>query len=319
MSKILITGGAGFIGAFVARALIDEGEQVVLYDNMNSMLYPGSFKYSRLEHIFEKEQHPELIIGDILDGKLLRKVFEEEQFDKVIHLAALANPGRSMEAAEPYTLVNVMGSLNVLQLVKEFDVPHVIVAGSSSVYNDEQTPFREDSYPLRPRSPYGASKAAMETYCQLWHDLYDTSITVLRFFSVYGPWGRPDMAPMIFTDHILSGKELQLSQDRERDFTYVDDIVRGILAAVEKKLPYEVINLGRGEPHKLEDFVAAIEKASGKKANITPRQAPPGEMRVTYANVDKAKELLGYAPRVSIEEGVERLVEWYKKHGGDIA
>ena len=314
MSKILITGGAGFIGAHTAKALLDAGEEVVLYDNLDDFLYPTEFKQKRLEHVFAGQDRPKLVIGDILDGKLLNEVFADEEFDKVIHLAALANPGKSMDAAEPYTLVNVMGSLNVLELAREYEVPHVIVAGSSSVYNDEQTPFIETMYPLRPRSPYGASKAAMETYCRLWHELHGIHITVLRFFSVYGPWGRPDMAPMIFADRILDDQQLELSQNRERDFTYIDDIVRGILAAVEKRFEYEVINLGRGEPQKLEQFVQAIEAAAGRKANIVMREAPPGEMQATYANIEKAKDLLGYHPTVSIEEGAAKLVDWVKTY-----
>lgn len=312
MSKILITGGAGFIGSFTAKALMEVGEEVVLYDNLDNFLYPTAFKQARIEHLFTKEERPKLIVGDLLDGKLLEEVAAEEHFDKVIHFGALANPGRSMDAPEPYAMVNVIGSLNLLQVVKEFEIPHLIVAGSSSVYNDEQTPFREDAYPLRPRSPYGASKAAMETYCQLWHEQYGVLTTVLRFFSVYGPWGRPDMAPMIFTEKVLSGEVLELSQDRERDFTYIDDIVCGILAAVEKRFEFEIINLGRGEPHKLEDFVGAIEKAASTQANLKPREAPPGEMRQTYANIDKAKELLEYEPKVSIEDGAAKLVDWAK-------
>ena len=313
MSKVLITGGAGFIGAHVAKALMKDGATVTLYDNMNDFLYEDTFKRDRIEHMFLSDDRPQLIIGDILDSKLLRGVFEEGQFDTVIHLAALANPGVSLDAAEVYTAVNVMGSLNVLELVRDFDIPQLIVAGSSSVYNDEQTPFVEDSYPLRPRSPYGASKAAMETYCRLWHDLYQTRITILRFFSVYGPWGRPDMAPHIFTDHILNDTELELSQGRQRDFTYIDDIVAGVVATVEAKLDFDIINLGRGQAQSLESFVQAIETASGKQTKITPRTPPPGEMAVTFANIDKARTLLGYEPKVSIEEGAKKLVEWYKE------
>lgn len=314
MSKILITGGAGFIGAYVAKALMDAGEEVVLYDNLDDFLYPTEFKQERIEHLFSKEKRPRLVVGDLLNGTLLKQVFADGHFDKVVHFAALANPGRSMEAPEPYAMVNIVGSLNILQLIKEFEIPHIIVAGSSSVYNDGQTPFREDAYPLRPRSPYGASKASMEMYCQLWHEQFGIPITILRFFSVYGPWGRPDMAPMIFAEKVLNDETLELSQERERDFTYIDDIVAGVLAAVERRFEFEIINLGRGEPHKLEDFVAAIEKAAGKKANLRMRAAPPGEMRVTYANIDKAKKLLGYEPKFSIPEGSARLVDWVKAY-----
>lgn len=315
MARILITGGAGFIGAFLAKALIKEGEHVVLFDNFDDFLYPASFKQARIEHLFEGEEKPKVIAGDILDRKLLHKVFEDGEFDTVIHLAALANPGRSMEEAAAYTLVNVNGTVNVLEEVARHDIAQLIAAGSSSVYNDEQTPFTENAYPLRPRSPYGASKAAMETYIHLWHEMHDIQTTIFRFFSVYGPWGRPDMAPMIFTKHVMEEKPLELSVDRQRDFTYVDDIVAGIMAGLEKRFSFEIINLGYGQPHPIADFVHAIEKASGKKANTTERDAPPGEMHVTFADTSKAKSLLGYEPKISIEEGAAKLVDWYKQYG----
>lgn len=312
MSKILITGGAGFIGAHTAKALIDEGEEVVLFDDFNSFLYSPELKRNRLEHMFTADKRPRVITGNILDAELVEEVFAGEQFDKVLHFAALANPGRSLETAEEYTLVNVNGTLQILEAARRHDITQVIFAGSSSVYNDEQTPFKEDSYPLRPRSPYGVSKAAAEQYCAMWHDLYDLPITILRFFSVYGPWGRPDMAPHIFAEQILRGETLRVTPERRRDFTYIDDIVAGIVATVERKLQYEVINLGRGEPVELGRLIEALEKASGKKAQVQEREAPSGEMRVTYADVSKARKLLGYDPKVSIDEGAAALVEWLK-------
>ena len=312
--KVLITGGAGFIGSHVARALMDQGAEVVLFDNFDSFLYSAELKEERINHMFERDKRPKLISGDILDKDLVEKVFSEETFDKVIHLAALANPGKSLTAAEAYSLVNIMGTINILDACTRHDVSHVIVAGSSSVYNDEQTPFIETSYPLRPRSPYGASKASMETYCALWNELYDLRVTVLRFFSVYGPWGRPDMAPMIFAQRILNDETIYLTPDRKRDFTFISDIVSGILAAVEQRFDFEIINLGRGEPQSLEDFIAALEAASGKKARIESQPEPAGEMRVTYADVSKAKELLGYEPKVSIQDGTRQLIDWVKEY-----
>lgn len=312
--KILVTGGAGFIGAFTAQALITRGDDIVLFDDMNSWLYPASLKEARLQHLFS-EKRPKLIVGDVLDQKLLATVFAEEGFDTVLHFAAIPNPARSLDAAELYTAVNVLGTVNVLEAARQSGIERFIFAGSSSVYNDEQTPFREDAYPLRPRSPYGASKAAAEAYCAAWHELYGLPITVLRFFSVYGPWGRPDMAPAIFAQRILNDETLEVSEGRARDLTYIDDVVAGVVAAIDKQFEFEIFNIGRGEPQSLDALITALAKAAGKEARTKPRQAPPGELKITYANIDKARHSLGYSPKISIEEGAKRLVEWIKEYG----
>lgn len=314
--KVLITGGAGFIGAHLAKRLLAEGEEVVILDDFNSFLYAGEFKHARLAAMFEEGAKPRVIVGSILDGDLLDKLFTDEKFDKVVHLAAHPNPGYSVGRAEEYTIVNVMGTLTVLEMCRKHDVVQMIFAGSSSVYNDEQTPFKEDAYPLKPRSPYGASKASGELYCQMWHDVYGLPITILRFFSVYGPWGRPDMAPFIFAQQLLDDEPIGLTADRKRDFTYISDVVDGIVLALEKRFDFEIINLGRGNPVDLQEFVAALEKAAGKTAKVVDRPAPPGELIVTYANIDKAKQLLGYEPKVSVAEGAKHLVEWLKEWQG---
>lgn len=312
--RVLITGGAGFIGTFTARALLERGDEVVLLDDMNSWLYPAELKEARLAHVLG-ERRPKLIVGSIMDQKLLTTLFSDTDFDTVVHLAAIPNPARSLAAAELYTAVNVMGTMYVLEAARQHQVERFIFAGSSSVYNDEQTPFREDVYPLRPRSPYGASKAAAEAYCAAWHELYGLSITVLRFFSVYGPWGRPDMAPQLFAQKILNDETLEISQGRSRDLTYIDDVVSGVVAAIDRQFGFEIFNIGRGEPQSLDALVAALGHAAGKKVRTVPRQAPPGELRITYASIAKAQEMLGYQPRVSIEEGAQRLVEWMKTYG----
>lgn len=312
--KVLITGGAGFIGAFTAKALMERGDEVVLYDDMNSWLYPASLKEERLQHLFPKTR-PKLIVGNILDQKLLATLFQEEKFDTVLHFAAIPNPARSLTAAELYTAVNVLGTVQVLEAARQHNIERFIFAGSSSVYNDEQTPFREDAYPLRPRSPYGASKAAAEVYCAAWHELHGLPITVLRFFSVYGPWGRPDMAPAIFAQKILNDETLEVSEGRARDLTYIDDVVAGVAAAIDKQFEFEIFNIGRGESQSLEALIAALARAAGKEVRTQPREAPPGELTITYANIDKAKKMLGYSPKVSIEEGAKRLVEWMKEYG----
>lgn len=314
MSKILITGGAGFIGAHTAKRLQGEGHDVVLLDDFNSFLYPSTLKQDRLDHLFADSTQPRLITGSILDEKLLAELFAEEKFEKVLHFAALANPGASVGAENEYAEVNIVGTINILKACKEHDVGQLVFAGSSSLYNDEQTPFTEDSYPLVPRSPYGASKAAAEDYLRMWNSLYGLPITVLRFFSVYGPWGRPDMAPYIFAKQIILSETLQVTKDRKRDFTYISDVVDGIVASLKTPLDFEIINLGKGQPQDLMEFIHAIEAAAGIPAKIEHRDAPPGEMRITYADVSKAKELLGYEPKVSIEEGTKALVEWMKQY-----
>lgn len=314
--QVLITGGAGFIGAHVARALLDRGEAVTIFDNFNAVLYPSSLKQDRIEQMFAKDKRPRLITGDILDGELLQTVFSREKFDRVLHFAALANPGRSIELAEDYTLTNVNGTLNILEMCRRHDVVQVILASTSSVYDDERAPFREDSYPLRPRSPYGASKVAAEAYCTMWHDVHATPITILRFFSVYGPWGRPDMAPMMFADRLLRGETIRVTPDRKRDFTYIDDVVAGVIATLDRKFSYEVINIGRGQPIDLIDFIHALETATSKQAKIVSRKSPPGEMRVTFANISKAKALLAYEPKISVQEGASKLIQWLKEFKG---
>lgn len=310
--KILITGGAGFIGAHTAAALLERGDSVVLVDDFNDLVYPGALKRARLDHMFPAESRPRLITGSVLDDQLLDSVFVGEKIDVVLHFAAHANPATSLQYPADYTAVNVLGTEAVLDACSRHEVGRVIFAGTSSVYDDTHTPFREDQHPLRPRSPYGASKEAAEVYCRLWHEWRGLSVTVLRFFSVYGPWGRPDMAPMIFARQISAGEALKVTRDRRRDFTYIDDIVAGIVAAVDHPFDYEVINIGRGEPVGLDELIAALEAATGKKAVREWREAPAGEMAVTYADISKAKRLLGYEPKVSVQEGTKRMVEWMR-------
>jgi len=311
--KILITGGAGFIGAHLTKALLARGDEVTLFDNFDEFVYPVAAKKKRLAALVP-DAASRLVQGSILNPAELSEACARGPFDTVIHLAALANPARSMNAAEPYEMTNVLGTLHVLDAAVAGVARHVIFAGSSSVYNDEQTPFTETSYPLRPRSPYGASKAAAENYCAAWHVMHGLPITITRLFSVYGPWGRPDMAPLIFAQKILAGETIEVSQGMKRDFTYIDDIVAGLVAAVDHPFDFEVINLGRGEPVAINDLVAALEKAAGMTVEHIEREAPAGEMRITYADTSKARQLLGYEPKVSVEEGAASVINWLKQH-----
>ncbi|MDP3996938.1 MAG: NAD-dependent epimerase/dehydratase family protein [Candidatus Andersenbacteria bacterium] len=310
--KVLITGGAGFIGAYVAKALAERGDDVVIVDNFSDLVYGADLKRRRLAELVGKGAR--LIEGSILDAAVLDEAMKNG-VDVVLHLAAHANPKTSLDNSFEYTRVNVDGTLSVLEATRRHGVNRVVLAGSSSVYNDEQVPFKEDSYPLKPKSPYGASKAAAEVYCQMWHELYGTKITVLRFFSVYGPWGRPDMAPMIFAERILKGEVLEVNVDeRQRDLTYIDDVVPAVLAALDTELDFEVLNIGRGEPVVIRELVSLLERAAEKKAQVKDRPTPPGEMKITFANIDKAKDLLGYEPKISVDEGAKKFVIWLKNY-----
>lgn len=317
--NILVTGGAGFIGAHLVRALMEAGHYVVIFDNFSEFLYSVKFKRDRLKALIPTIPAQQVVMGDLNEAALLNAVFNERPFDLVIHLAALANPGLSVTAAEAYYTVNVEGTKTLLQQMTAHHVTRLIYAGSSSIYNDEVIPFKEDGGPVRPRSPYGKTKAEAETVITLWQQEQPTerSVTILRFFSVYGPWCRPDMAPMIFARKIMAGETISLTANIKRDFTYIDDTVQGIVAAVGKKFPLEVINLGRGNPTTLEEFISAIETASGLQATTEPRDVPEGEMRVTYADISKAQRLLGYQPTVSVAEGTARLVAWLKTYQFD--
>ncbi|MEX1997167.1 MAG: NAD-dependent epimerase/dehydratase family protein [Candidatus Andersenbacteria bacterium] len=312
--KILITGGAGFIGAHLARALDQAGHQVTILDDFSALLYSPDLKAARVKYLLPHRSLDLVQRGSILDQARLQQVFTQGKFNAVYHLAAHANPGKSYSFPDLYHQVNVVGTRAVLIAAAAAGVERVIFAGSSSVYNDGQTPFREDQQPLIPQSPYGTSKVLAEEACQQWHSEHDIPLTILRFFSVYGPWGRPDMAPMIFSQRILQGQEILVTQEeRQRDFTYIDDVIRGAVAALKLSAGCEIINIGRGEPISLKQLLTLIEIAAGQKAAVAYRSAPPGEMRVTYADISKAKRLLNYQPQVSIKEGVGYLVQWVRQ------
>lgn len=310
MRNILVTGGAGFIGAHLTSALVKRGDTVVALDDFNEVIYPAAFKRQRWAAL---GQGANLVEGSILDEELLTKLFHNNHFDTVVHLAALPNVSKSYQFPEQYESVNVKGTENILRAASETAVNHLVFAGSSSVYDDKQTPFREDQVLGMPPSPYGLSKLKAEQLCQRWHEETGLPVTILRFFTVYGPWGRPDMAPLIFARGIVEGKPIQVTkEERQRDFTYVDDTVAGIVAATLHPFPFEIINLGRGEPINLRGLIAAFEAAAGKKAVIEEREAPPGEMQITFADIAKARKLLGYNPHVPVPEGAKRLIDWLK-------
>jgi UDP-glucuronate 4-epimerase len=317
MSTVLVTGAAGFIGSHTSRALLDRYDRVVGLDNLNDY-YDPSRKLANLEGIkrdVAAGQSFDFIAGDIRDHDTVRSLFKAHDFTAVVHLAAMAGVRVSIERPELYYDVNVMGTLNLLNAARDHDLGNFVLASTSSVYGRTQTiPFVETDICDRPLSPYAASKRAAEMQCFTYHHLFGINTTALRFFTVYGPRGRPDMMAYKVLTNIFDGTEVPIynNGDMHRDWTYVDDIVTGVVAAAEQPLGFEVINLGRGEPVRLADFVKTLENLTGKKAKLTPAPMPDADVPYTFADTAKAREMLAYEPKISVDEGVARFWKWYQ-------
>jgi len=253
--------------------------------------------------------------ADICNFKAMKKIFEKEKPEKVIHLAARAGVRPSIENPFIYEETNIRGTLNLLELAKNAKVKSFVFASSSSVYgNQKKIPFSETDNVDNPISPYATSKKAGELLCFTYHYLYNMKITCLRFFTVYGPRGRPDMAPYLFVKNIMAGTPIKKFGDgtSKRDYTFIADIAKGVLAAIDKELEFEIINLGNNKPMELNTFISIVEKLAGKKAAINSLPMQPGDVAITYADIKKAKKMLGYEPETSFEQGMRQFVEWYK-------
>jgi UDP-glucuronate 4-epimerase len=315
---VLVTGAAGFIGSHVAQALLARGDRVVGLDNLNDYYDPAR-KRSNLAEIRETAKEPSrftFVQGDVRDRGMLADLFRRHAFDAVAHLAAMAGVRVSMDDPHLYYDVNLIGTLNLLDAVRDRDVGNLVFASTSSVYGDtKQIPFVESDPCDRPLAPYPASKRAAEMLGFSYHHLYGCSFTAVRFFTVYGPRGRPDMMAYKVLDNIFFGLEVPLYNNGQmhRDWTYIDDIVSGVVAAVDVPLGYETINLGRGEPVLLADFVRLIEELAGRPANLIPRPMADADIAYTYADVSRARRLLGYDPQTSVREGVTRFWDWYRR------
>jgi UDP-glucuronate 4-epimerase len=321
--RILLTGGAGFIGSHVAEALIRRGAKLSIVDNLDSF-YALSRKRLNLQEIGNAGTY-EFFEVDVRDMGALRKVAEHVQPEIVIHLAARAGVRPSIEQPALYESVNVAGTVNLLEIAREFKVQRLILGSSSSVYGITNTvPFCEDDLKTRPISPYAATKLAAELMCYTYTHLYGLTTLCLRFFTVYGPRQRPDLAIHKFTALIESGKPIPVYGDGSmgRDYTYVDDIVAGVVASLEyapePKLPFEVFNLGNSHPVRLAELIAQLEAATGKRALQEQLPDQPGDVPITWANIDKAKRLLGYSPKTSMEQGLQNFVAWYRSSLTDI-
>ncbi len=308
---ILVTGGAGFIGSHLVDKLIDRGDSVVLIDEFNDYYNP---KIKR-QNISQHAHNPnfKLYETDIRDSITINQIIETHKPDCVVHLAARAGVRPSLQDPKLYYDVNVMGTLNVLEAMKQNNVPQLVFASSSSVYGNRASgPFKETDNTDAQVSPYGASKKAGELLCHTYAHLYGIKTTCLRFFTVFGPRNRPDMACYLFTKAILDQKPITMFGDGStgRDYTFVDDTVSGILEAIDQPFAFEIINLGNSSPVLLEDLIASIEKVAGKKANIIPGALQPGDVQLTYADISRAKLLLGWEPKISLEAGLKSLHTW---------
>lgn len=312
MSKILITGGAGFIGYHLALSLLERGDNITILDDFNNR-YDPQLKEDRVANLANLKSPPKIVRGDIRDEKLTEELFTKSKFDTVVHLAAWASVQTSIEQPLTYISVNVDGTANILEKSRRHNVKNFIFASSSSVYGDRKNvPFHESDDVSRPISPYAATKVAGEALCATWHHLYKNPITCLRFFTVYGPWGRPDMALFKFTDAILSNRPISMrGHHTKRDFTYVDDIVQGIVSAIDNPQEYIILNLGNNNAIPLTKFIKTIEKALGKKAIVNKVPLSPGDVATTLADINLAKKTLNYNPSTSIEEGIEKFILWY--------
>jgi UDP-glucuronate 4-epimerase len=313
---VLITGGAGFIGSHLMDRLVKKGQRVVCLDNFDPY-YPAAVKRRNVQGALSSER-VRLVEADVRDREALRAVLAGEKVSAIVHLAARAGVQPSLKEPQLYLDVNVHGTLTLLAAAREFGVPRVVFASSSSVYGLITGMGREDHTPCHPLSPYGASKVAAEALCSAYAETGGPSVVALRFFTVYGPRQRPDMAINRFTRFIAGGQEVDVHGDGHslRDYTFISDIVDGVEAALEASLPgYHVFNLGRGQPTVLLDVIRLIEKGLEAKAKLRFLPQPQGEPPLTHADITKAGALLGYRPSVSIEEGIALYVRWFQERG----
>jgi UDP-glucuronate 4-epimerase len=330
---ILVSGAAGFIGAHVCKKLIKQGHKVIGLDNLNDY-YSPALKKDRLKHLLGYSNFKFYQV-DLASLNETNEVFEKEKITHVINLAAQAGVRYSIENPHAYIQSNLVGFSNILEASRHNKVEHLIYASSSSVYGaNKKMPFSTKDTVNHPVSLYAATKKSNELLAHTYSHLYDLPTTGLRFFTVYGPWGRPDMAYFSFTKNIIEGEPIRVFNNGEmmRDFTYIDDIIEGIIRLIDKKpepnmdfnymapdpsssyAPYKIYNIGNNQPVKLMDFIQTIEKHVGKKAKMEFLPMQPGDVQATYADIDDLTDAVGFRPKTSIDEGIGQFVEWYRSY-----
>lgn len=312
--NFLVTGGAGFIGSHVCERLLHSGHSVWAFDDLNDF-YDPQLKRRNLRELQALAKPFEFIQGDLTDREAVEQVFAEVKFDQVIHLAARAGVRPSLEKPALYQRVNVEGTVNILEAARTRKVKKLTLASSSSVYGvNSKVPFSETDSIFSAISPYAASKLACEALGHVYHHTYGLDIALLRFFTVYGPRQRPDLAIRKFTKLISEGKPIPVFGDGStaRDHTFISDIVDGVMACTDKEFGFEIFNLGESQTVTLTRLIELIESALGKQAVIDRQPLQPGDVPITFADISKARARLGYDPRVKVEQGIPRFVEWFK-------
>ncbi len=316
----LVTGGAGFIGAHVCERLLHDGHEVCVFDDLNDF-YSPAIKQSAIRHLQSLAKPFTFVQGDICDRDALEEVFGGMKFDQVIHLAARAGVRPSLKEPALYQRVNVEGTVNLLETARHRGVRKCTIASSSSVYGvNAKVPFSEADPIFSAISPYAASKLACEALGHVYHHVYGMDVAMLRFFTVYGPRQRPDLAIHKFASLISDGKPIPVFGDGStaRDYTYVSDTVDGVVACTQREFGFEIFNLGESQTVRLDHLIKLLEDALGRKAVIDRLPPQPGDVPITYADISKARERLGYNPCVKVEEGIPKFVEWFrnsKAHG----
>ena len=319
--KYFVTGAAGFIGMYTAKRLLEQGHKVIGLDNLNDY-YEPELKQHRLAQLlpFKNFTFVEL---DLANREGMAALFKAEQFDRVIHLAAQAGVRYSIESPFAYVDSNLVGMMTILEGCRHNKVQHLVYASSSSVYGmNDKIPFSEEDQVDNPVSLYAATKKSNELMAHSYAKLYQIPVTGLRFFTVYGPAGRPDMAPWLFTEAILQDKPIKVFNHGKmmRDFTYIDDIVEGVIriqnVIPEGNIPYSLFNIGNNEPIQLARFIAAIERATGITAEKIMLDMQPGDVERTYADTARLEAVVGYKPQTEIEHGIQQFVDWYKEYRG---
>jgi UDP-glucuronate 4-epimerase len=311
---LVVTGGAGFIGSHLCERLLAEGHRVIAIDDFNDFYNPA-FKRENIRNCGDN-QNFRLCEQDICDLASLDGVFEREKADVIVHLAARAGVRASIENPILYQRVNCLGTANLLEMARKHAVGHFIFGSSSSVYGaTERVPFSEEDEVRTPISPYAASKIAGEVMCHTYHHLFSIDITCLRFFTVYGPRQRPDLAIRKFTEYIDKGKSIPVYGDgsTSRDYTHIDDIMQGLMSAIAHPFGYEIINLGESRTVTLREMIGLIEENLGRKAKMERLPLQPGDMSITYADISKARRMLGYDPRTTIDDGIRSFVDWFRE------